>query len=166
MMRLIHGGVLLCLLAWAPAARALCVLCSCTTSTTPVAFGAYNPIGGTPSSGNGNVRLSCTGTVGLFVDYSVSLGKGQNGATYADRKMAAGTGRLAYQLYGDSPSGGACSVVWGDGTEGSSTVGGSLLIVLLGSNQNMQVCGTVPASQTSAKPGSYSDTIQVTVTYN
>mgnify|MGYP006178783053 CR=1 FL=1 len=116
------------LLAGAPQAQALCLLCSCTASTTPVAFGAYNPIGGAAGSGSGNVHVSCTGTVGLFVDYSISLGKGAYGATYNDRQMANGAARLTYQLYGDSGSGGACSVVWGDGTGATSTVGGSLLI--------------------------------------
>lgn len=80
--------------------------------------------------------------------------------------MANGAARLTYQLYGDSGSGGACSVVWGDGTGATSTVGGSLLIVLLGSNINRQVCGTLPANQVSATPGGYSDTVQVVVTYN
>lgn len=159
---LLAGAVL----AGAPQAQALCLLCSCTASTTPVAFGAYNPIGGASASGSGEVQVACSGTVGLFVDYSISLGKGVHGTTYADRQMANGASRLTYQLYGDSGSGGACSVVWGDGTGGTSTVGGSLLIVLLGSTINRQVCGTLPANQNSATAGSYSDTVQVVVTYN
>ncbi|EWS62931.1 putative secreted protein [Hydrogenophaga sp. T4] len=80
--------------------------------------------------------------------------------------MANGASRLTYQLYGDSGSGGACSVVWGDGTGATSTVGGSLLIVLLGSTINRQVCGTLPANQYGATAGGYSDTVQVVVTYN
>lgn len=159
---LLSGAVL----AGAPQAQALCLLCSCTASTTPVAFGAYNPIGGAAGSGSGNVHVSCTGTVGLFVDYSISLSKGAYATTYNDRQMANGASRLTYQLYGDSGSGGACSVVWGDGTGATSTVGGSLLIVLLGSTINRQVCGTLPANQVSATPGGYSDTVQVVVTYN
>jgi spore coat protein U-like protein len=104
--------------------------------------------------------------VGLFVDYSISLSKGAYATTYNDRQMANGAARLTYQLYGDSGSGGACSVVWGDGTGATNTVGGSLLIVLLGSNINRQVCGTLPANQVNATPGGYSDTVQVVVTYN
>lgn len=147
-------------------AWALCLLCSCTASTTPVAFGVYNPIGNAAATGSGNVRVSCSGTVGLFVDYSIALGKGAYASTYDDRQMSNGSSRLRYQLLGESPSGGACSVVWGDGTGNTSKVGGSLLIVLLGSTINRQVCGQLPAGQRSATTGSYSDTVQVVVTYN
>lgn len=147
-------------------AWALCLLCSCTASTTPVVFGAYNPIGRAPATGSGDVRVSCSGTVGLFVNYSIALGKGSHAGTYDDRQMSNGNSGLRYQLLGESPSGGACSVVWGDGTGNTSTVGGSLLIVLLGSTINRQVCGLLPADQRSATPGAYSDTVQVVVTYN
>ncbi|MEZ5644647.1 MAG: spore coat U domain-containing protein [Burkholderiaceae bacterium] len=150
----------------APQAQALCLLCSCTVSATPVAFGAYNPIDGSSASGSGDVQVNCSGTVGLFVDYSIALSSGIHGATYDNRQMANGASRLTYQLYGDSGGGGACSVVWGDGSGATSTVGGSLLIVLLGSVINRQVCGTLPANQTGATAGSYSDTVQVVVTYN
>src|SRR3990167_1154781 len=91
---LLFGAVL----AGAPQAQALCLLCSCTASTTPVAFGAYNPIGGAAGSGSGNVHVSCTGTVGLFVDYSISLGKGAYATTYNDRQMANGASRPTTQV--------------------------------------------------------------------
>lgn len=158
--------LLLPLLLGPASAWSLCLLCSCTASTTPVIFGAYNPIGGSPATGTGDVTISCSGTVGLFVNYSISLGKGSYGSTYSDRQMASGSGRLSYQLYGESPSGAPCAVVWGDGSGNTSVVGGSLLIVLLGSNIRRQVCGSLPANQRSATPGSYSDTLQVVVTYN
>ena len=93
----------------------------------------------------------------------VCIAVGVSGRATCSSATAAGTAssasRLTYQLYGDSGSGGACSVVWGNGTGATSTVGGSLLIVLLGSNINRQVCGTLPANQVSATPGGYSDTV-------
>lgn len=147
-------------------AWALCLLCSCSVSTTPVVFGAYNPIGGASAQGSGDVTISCAGTVGLFVDYSISLGKGLNASTYDDRHMVSGNSRLSYQLYGASPSGTPCAVVWGDGTGNTRPVGGSLLIMLLGSSISRQVCGLMPANQRSAVPGGYTDTLQVVVTYN
>lgn len=161
-----HLLLLLCpLLATSSTVHALCVLCNCTVSTTPVAFGVYNPIGGTSASGVGNVMVSCSGTVGLFVDYNISLGRGSYATTYDERKLANGSSRLSYQLYGESSGGVPCSAVWGDGSGGSSIVGGSLLIVLLGSTINRQVCGVLPANQNGAISGFYSDSVQVIVTY-
>ena len=160
-MRMVRSGLLLCMLMAATHAQALCLLCSCSVSTSPVNFGAYNPIGGAAGAGVGNVEITCFGTLGVLLSLNVAVGKGNNGATYNDRKLASGTSRLQYQLYSDA----ALQVVWGD--SGSTTVGSTVLLSLLsGTKVNMPVYGTLPANQRSATAGSYSDAISVVVTYN
>ncbi len=67
-----------------------------------------------------------------------------------------GSAVVHYQLYTNSGH----STVWGDGTSGTSTSGGTGA----GSNQNYTVYGLVSA-QTTPAPNLYSDTVTVTVSY-
>lgn len=144
-------------------AWALCtLLCSCSASTTAVAFGTYNPLSASPLDGTGNVRVSCGGVLGLLVPYDIALGTGAYGSGFSPRKMASGGNRLNYDLYTSS----AYATIWGDGSGGSQDVSGSVTIVLLGGTANNHaVYGRIPAGQTAVVPGSYGDTVTVTVTY-
>jgi len=144
-------------------ALALCdMLCSCSASTTPVAFGSYNPLLGTALDGTGNVRVTCGGVVGLLVPFDVAIDRGANSDTFTPRKMANGANRLAYGLYTTSGR----TTVWGDGTDGTQLGSGSILILLIsGTSQDLPVYGRIPGGQQTVPPGSYSDTTVVTVTY-
>lgn len=130
-------------------------------STSDVAFGAYAPAGShlaTPLDASGSVSIVCTkGTT-----YEVTLDQGLNpagGSTCASpqRRMAAGSERLAYQLYRDS----ARTQIWGcDASNllsGTATTGPS-------SPENHTVYGRIPPGQDVAD-GSFSDTITVTVNF-
>lgn len=144
-------------------AQALCLICQCNASTTSVNFGAYNPIGGSAATGTGNVEVSCSGTLGVLLSLNITLSKGTNGSDFSDRKMASGTSRLQYQLYSNASH----STVWGDGSGGTINVGTSLLLSILGAlSVSNPVYGVLPANQTSAKAGTYTDTASVVVTYN
>lgn len=159
---LLRAATVAALLLAAPTARALCVspLCSCNVTTTAVAFGAFNPLTGSASDSVGNVRVSCSGVVGLLVPYRVDLSAGSSG-NVAARRMTSGARQLAYGLYSDSTR----SSVWGD-TAGTAVNGGILLDVLgLSPPVDHAVYGRIPAGQLSAVPGVYSDTITVTLTY-
>lgn len=144
-------------------ASALCtLLCSCTVSTSGVAFGTYNPLSAAAVTANGNVRVTCGGVLGLLVPYQIALSKGANAGNFSPRQMASGVKRLNYNLFTD----GTYATVWGDGTGGTQTVSGSVSVVLLGgTSQDNTVYGRMPGSQTTVAPGTYNDTIQVTVTY-
>jgi spore coat protein U-like protein len=144
-------------------AHALCTItCTCAVATTAVAHGGYNPISGATQSGVGNVRVTCGGVLGLLVPFTVALGPGLYDAGTFDRRMAGGTARLRYNLYTDA----SYSAVWGNGTGGTQTVSGGVLIALLGGTvTNVPVYGLIPANQNSMPTGSYSDTVTVTVTY-
>jgi spore coat protein U-like protein len=71
--------------------------------------------------------------------------------------MSNGASNLTYQLYSDA----ARTMIWGDGTAGTVTVSAH---VASNGTQNNTVYGRIPALQ-GVRPGAYTDTITVTVTY-
>lgn len=162
--RLLRAAALLLALGLAAGgAQALCLgpVCSCSVSTTPVAFGSHNPLGGATDS-TGSVRVNCGGLAGLLIPYRIDLSTG-GGASYSARRMSSGANTLAYNLYSDPTR----STVWGNGIGGSASVNAAVLLDVLGLSplQTHTVYGRIPSGQTSAVPGSYADTITVTITY-
>jgi spore coat protein U-like protein len=149
------------LLALPLPASALCLGCTCTASADVVSFGTYNPLGSNVDAA-GNVRVTCSGLVGLTINYSIALNKGVYSASFSPRQMGSGINRLNYNLYTSNSYG----TIWGDGTGGSGDISDSYIILLSSTSRDYPVYGRIPGSQTSTKPGSYSDLITVTVTYN
>jgi spore coat protein U-like protein len=92
---------------------------------------------------------------------SVSLDRGTTaGSSISARRLADGRGNtLDYQLYTSVTR----STVWGDGTAGSATVVASGLG--LASTMQFVVHGVIPAGQSTAVPGQYTDSITITLTY-
>ena len=127
---------------------------NCTLSTNAVDFGTVNAINGSSVDAAGGITVTCTN--GTSWTATADAGSG-SGATFATRKMAAGSNLLNYTLYTDSNR----TSVWGDGSSGNSTLSGTGS----GTAQNVSVYGRIAAGQTSAPAGSYSDTVSVTVTY-
>jgi len=121
---------------------------SCTLTITNVAFGDYDVFTKTKTKSNGKVKVKCSATE----TYTILLSAGSG--TFASRVMLAGSYRLDYNLYVDS----AHTMIWGDGTSGTSTVSST------DTGATYTVYGLVPALQ-NVPVGSYSDTITVTVTY-
>lgn len=160
----LRAALALALALLAGSAQALCAspLCSCGVSTTALNFGALNPLAAGATDSAGSVQVSCGGVAGLLIPYRIDLSRG-GGASYGARRLASGANLLAYNLYTDNSR----LTVWGDGSGGSSPVESSLLLDLLGlaPPRTHTVYGRVPAGQSSAVPGSYVDTITVTVTY-
>lgn len=130
------------------------VTANCTVSSSAVAFGAVNPISGSNVDGTGSITVTCTnGTA-----WAASAGAGTGtGATLAVRKMSQASNLLNYALYTDSGR----TTLWGDGTATTSTIANSGS----GSGQAVTIYGRVPSGQTTVPPGSYTDTVAVTVTY-
>jgi spore coat protein U-like protein len=123
---------------------------NCTVATSPLAFGTYSSA--STLNGSSTVSVTCTNTT----PYNVGFDAGQaTGATVTSRKMTNGAQTLAYALYQDAGH----STNWGN-TVGTDTVTGTGS----GSAQNINIYGQIASGQSSA-PGSYSDTITVTVTY-
>ncbi len=128
------------------------ITAGCTVTATSVAFGTQSTLGAaTPATGT--LGVTCTNTT----PYTVSLDAGAGtGATTTVRKMvgpAAAT--LTYGLYRDA----AFTQNFGN-TIGTDTAAGTGS----GVSQPITVFGRVPA-QASPAPGSYADTVNVTITF-
>jgi spore coat protein U-like protein len=135
------------LLAAAGSARAA----PCFVFATGVAFGNYNPVSATPTDSTGNIFYYCPQTLPPVI--SISAG---NSGSFSPRFMTLAPDQLNYNLSADA----ARTVVWGDGTGGSSTV--------VGSNAPTIVTATVygrafPLQSVGA--GNYTDTLLVTFNF-
>ncbi len=122
----------------------------CIVAATALAFGNYS---GTLINATSTISATCTKTTA----YNVGLNAGTGtGATVTNRKMTAPSlSTLNYSLFRDA----ARTMNWGN-TVGTDTVPGSGS----GTAQTLTVYGRIPAGQ-YVTPGSYTDTITVTLTY-
>jgi spore coat protein U-like protein len=132
---------------------------ACTVTTTDVAFGSYSPFNNTSRESIGSVGVICTAQVGQTITYAIKLTSGSG--SFAARQMASGASRLGYNLFTDSPR----TLVWGDGTGGTSIVSDSYNVATSPTAHSYAVYGRILAGQTQARVGNYSDNITVTVTY-
>jgi spore coat protein U-like protein len=157
-------ALLLTLLAWSGPARALCLpaLCSCGLTTTNVAFGSYNPLAFGNTDTTGSVRVQCGGVAGLLIPFNIAISAG-GGGSYAGRRMSSGGNHLSYNLYTDA----SYTSIWGDGSGASQIVSAGVTLDVAGLSpaQIFWVYGRIPGRQLTAVPGSYADTINVTLTY-
>jgi spore coat protein U-like protein len=127
------------------------ILSNCSVSATGVNFGSSGPITSNVDAA-GTVTVQCTNST----PYTVALNGGSSGASDpTKRKMSKAAETITYGLYQNS----ARSQAWGS-TVGTNTVAGTGT----GSNQALTVYGRV-ASQTTPSPGTYTDSVIVTVTY-
>lgn len=163
-------AVLFVLLAPARPARALCIGCSCNISVADnLNFGSYNPLTSGAVTTTGQVGFHCTIAVGVGSSVTVQgihLDTGLYGTSFA-RKMAFGSNRINYNIYVDSSH----TTIWGDGTNGTGvrpsppqTYNG-VLFLLTNIDQQYTMYGQVPGGQTTVVPGSYADTVTVTVVF-
>lgn len=141
------------------AARAACAQ-TCVVASSGLAFGTYDPFAPTAASITGTVSVTCQAVAAIGVSYSIQIGTG-GGGTFNTRMLAAGAGRLSYQLYTTTTRG----TVWGDGTGGTGVVSDGYLLVALGStSKNYTIYGTISARQ-MVPAGMYSDTSTVLIVY-
>ena len=122
----------------------------CAVTATNLAFGTYS---GALIDSTSTISVTCTNTT----LYNVGLNAGMaTGATVTNRSMTGpASALLSYKLFSNSGH----STNWGN-TVGTNAVAGTGN----GSTQPLTVYGQLPAGQ-FVKPGSYTDTITVSVTY-
>lgn len=149
-------------LAWLAADEAFAI--DCTVATTGVAFGAYDATLAVPTDSVGNITVRCNhlGGGATRATYTVGLSAGSSG-NFARRTMRAGKSTLEYNLFSSA----ARTQVWGNGSGGSTLVGGSLLVNpgKFAINEIVHpIYGRIPPLQ-APEPGSYSDTILVTLSF-
>lgn len=147
----------------APTASSAClgVSCSCSVASGSVGFGTYNPLAPTPVDVAANVSVTCTSFIlSILVSYEVRLGPGLNGPA-TNRRMNNGASLLGYNLYTNP----ARTLVWGDGSGGTSVVNRSYLLGLGASRtEHHPAYGRLPAGQ-NVSAGAYADTVIATVVF-
>jgi len=154
MRRLIMSGVALCVVSSVEAANVQ----SCTVSNSVINFGIYDPLDPVSDDNNaGSVQINCklTGTGTASVDVAL----GASAGTLAQRRLVNGSYFLDYNIY-TKPS---YTIIWGDGTAGTNTQQGTMSKAV--ETLSWTLYGRVPAGQLNVAPGTYTDTVQVTVTF-
>lgn len=122
-------------------------------SVSAVSFGSYNVFASFANHGGvGKLTISCQG--GGNSNFEVTLSTGQSNS-FVSRMMMNGANVLHYNLYTST----ARSVIWGDGTGGSS-----VMTVPKNKTTTLSVFGQIPAGQDAAI-GTYTDNIITTVTF-
>lgn len=152
---------------------------ACTVSTPlNIVFGSYVSPGGTAIDRQTAITVTCStpvilGLLGIPLacnsdtfNYTIKVASTLRPG-YAPQTMASASGLLGYNLFTDFGR----TIVWGNGTVGTSTVTGSISIpgtLILGtctqSSPAHTIYARVPAAQ-NVPAGSYTDTIMVTVEY-
>jgi len=134
---------------------------NCVVTATPLNFGTYVPKGGALKV-NSTIDVNCTkGT-----PFTVALNAGTTtGTSFAQRLLQNGTSgdtdTLQYNLYTSATYG----TIWGDGTSSTSTIAGT------GAGTLTSVAETVygqlvdSTANQNVSPGTYTDTITVTVAF-
>jgi spore coat protein U-like protein len=140
--------------------RAYALLQSCSVSATALSFGTYDPSSATARDSTGMVTVTCTATLlGISASWDILLSTGSSGS-FTPRRLFSGGNSLQYNLYINAGR----TQVWGDATGGTAKVSDSHFLVI-GTNQySYTTYGRIPALQNLA-PGTYTDTITVTVNY-
>jgi spore coat protein U-like protein len=129
---------------------------TCTVTATADAFGTYDPFAKNDNKSNASVKIKCKSYTGTYV---MALDAGLYSTGSFARQVSQGSGLyLSYQLYTDTTR----STVWGDGSSGTATISYSCSG---GTCNNTQKAYGVMTAKQLVTPGSYSDTITVTVSY-
>ena len=141
------------------------VTARCTMSVTNLDFGAYDPIVANATqdlTASSTISTTCTlGTTGV-----VTMSRGDhilycvNNDCHRRLANTEGTSFLRYNIYTSSSY--YFSAVWNNDVEEMRSVAG---VLGSGVSQNLTVYGEVPKNQKYATAGSYSDSINVTLTY-
>lgn len=134
---------------------------NCRIKVLPTIFGTYLPAQAGPTDTAGSIQLRCGGkprpSQPTFVTVNIS---GGSSGLAASRSMQSGTAPLAYNLFKDA----ARIQVWGDGTNGTTGLVQTLPSDRKRVRVEIPVYGRIPAQQ-DAVPGTYDDTVIVTVEF-
>lgn len=135
----------------------------CTVSATNVSFGS---VGAGVAAANTAGRVTLTCNKGTTVS-SVALNNGANGSG-TQKRMQSGAGEfLNYRI--DRPTGATFNTCPTAGTgpewNATNTIAATTLFATTGGAKLINICASIPAGQYPSA-GAYTDTVQVTATYN
>lgn len=132
---------------------------NCLVGTTgDINFGSFD--GSTAKTGSAVVEVRCSN----LTPYTLKLSAGAPGGTFAQRLLSgSGSNKLEYNLYTTS----GYSTIWGDGTGGTGTQGGTGSGMSSTQVKTHTVHGQLPNSVANqdAPTGTYTDVVTVTVEY-
>ena len=134
---------------------------TCGVAVTPLQFGEYLPFLGAPTDFTATLTVTCTNTGTAAEPWSGTIALLDAGRQ-SGRQLRQGSQPLDYNLYLNP----ARTMRWGDGGSGgavlpvSGTVGPTTPY-----RKTIVVYGRIPARQTSATVGRYSDQITVLLDY-
>jgi spore coat protein U-like protein len=132
---------------------------SCSVSGSGVAFGGYESILNRDRDTSGTIFVTCSGTVGEAVNYSVSLNQG--GGTLLGRTLSGGSDSLRYNLFTNVGR----SQVWGNGSAGTFVVSDRYNLTASTTTRQYTVFGCIPAGQRGIAANAYADMITITLDY-
>ena len=133
------------------------VATACTMTTGDLTFGAYDPSTAADVDSTATITSTCTLGGGAVITLSQG-GNPDTGSTDGVplRQMADGANRLKYHLYGDTDRAG----VFGN------TTGTGLAVTGSGGAETTTVYGRIVQTENATTPpGTYSDSVLVTLTY-
>jgi len=132
---------------------------SCTLTNSGISFGAYDPLAAQPRDTNATIQNTCVGAPGENVTYGIAVNElSPSGSTMT---LSNGSMALQYDLYLDLGR----TVIWGDGTNGTSMIQDSYNITSGPVDKTYTVYGRIFGGQYTATPGAYSDSLVITVSY-
>ncbi len=134
------------------------VLSTCSATAAALPFGTYTP-GAGGLAANSTISVKCTKNTPYTVALNVGTGTGAAFAT--GRLMSSGANTLQYNLYTSA----AFATVFGDGTGTTATVAGVGAGVATATTTTVYGQLVDSAANQLAVPGSYTDTITVSVSY-
>jgi spore coat protein U-like protein len=131
---------------------------NCSVTTTPVSFINYDVFSLSPAYSTGTVSVRCNNPDKKPIPVTIAIDSGSSGAfNPRQMKQTTGTDRLNYYLYTNASR----TVIWGDGTGGTSTV---INNVSKNSPWNAIISGTIPQRQ-NVSAGNYSDIVVVDISF-
>lgn len=128
---------------------------TCNVNTTAVSFGSYDVFSITPTDSTGTITILCDASINVLTD----IGQSPNSGGFNPRKMkhTSLADLLSYNLFTDT----ARTVIWGNGTGGTSAVTQK---ATKNKSLNLTVYGRMPQGQ-DISGGLYGETLTVTITY-
>lgn len=127
----------------------------CNLTTTGVNFGAYDVFSTSPTDSTGSVTILCDATTTV----ATSIGQSPNSGGFNPRRMKHSSlgDLMIYNLYTD----GSRTIIWGDGTGGTSTVTRK---AIKNKPLDLTVYGRIPPGQ-DVSGGLYGETLVVTIVW-
>ena len=135
---------------------------TCGVTVTPLQFGEYVPFLGAPTDFTATLTVTCT-TTGIVAEPWAGTIALIGADRQSGRQLRQGSHPLDYMLYLDP----ARTMPWGDGGSGGAVLPVSGTVQpTTPYRKTIVIYGRIPALQTSASVGRYSDQITVLLDYS